>query len=337
VTLLTELRVTDRHLLDDAVRALAWSSTDRLLALGADGRARVGDSDRLTAPIGPDPISCAWVTVDRVAVVDGLSGVIIAGGGAVDVAPSATAVDISPASASGDAVPQEHCAVVTGTAGVSVVRANSRSDAPKMLIDTGPVRTAAHLGGTIWLVGGGTGLAVVDIALGCIDQRIELPGIVALAAAPRSGVVAAADCTGAIHVLEVARLDEGTTLTGYPDPVRHLGIDPDGRFVVAGADDELTWWAIDGHGAVATEPDCSIGHDSPITACEVAPSGLVATGDHDGLVRLWNPRLRDLPVSAHHVDGEITALQWSTWGDRLACGTVTGEVVVVDIVAGEVL
>ena len=77
-------------------------------------------------------------------------------------------------------------------------------------IDTGPLRTAVHLGGPIWLGGGADGLVVVDIDLDCIDERVELPGVVSLAAAPSAGRVAAADSTGSIHVLDLSDLTEGT-------------------------------------------------------------------------------------------------------------------------------
>ena len=126
-------------------------------------------------------------------------------------------------------------------------------------------------------------------------------------------------------------------VTGYPDPVRHLGLSQDGATVIAGADDELTWWGVDETGRVDDEPSSSVAHDAPISACAIGATGFVATGDHDGVVRLWSPRLRDLPVAAVHVDGEVTALLWGPWGDHLAIGTITGEVVVATLAVGELV
>lgn len=89
--------------------------------------------------------------------------------------------------------------------------------------------------------------------------------------------------------------------------------------------------------AVADEPDTGIGHDAPISACSVGRSGFVATGDIDGTLRLWSPRLRDLPVASLTVDHEITVLSWNQHGDRLAIGTTDGEIVVADVTVGELL
>ena len=117
MTLLTAIRPTERHTLDDAVRAVSWSPTGRVLALGADGRALLGGTDRLTAPIGPDPIDCCWITAERVAVVDGLLGVVVAGGGSVDLVPVERALAVSaplPAG-SGETTPRAQCAVIVGT------------------------------------------------------------------------------------------------------------------------------------------------------------------------------------------------------------------------------
>ncbi len=338
MTLLTAIRPSERRTLDDAVRAISWSPTGRVLALGADGRALLGGTDRLTAPIGPDPIDCCWITDDRVAVVDGLLGVVIAGGGSVDLVPVERALAVGAPTPRGDeAQGRAHCAVVVGGDGCTVVPPHPTSPDQTTTIDTGPLRTAVHLGGSMWLAGGADGLVAVDVALACVDQRVELPGVVSLASAPNAGRAAASDATGAIHVLELAELEHGTELHGYPDAVRHLEIAPGGDLVVAGADDEVTWWSISADGRVADEPECSVGHDTAITACAIGASGYVATGDADGMVRLWSPRLRDLPVGALPLGREVTALEWNSSGEHLAIGTAGGEFVVADIEAGELL
>lgn len=338
MNLLTAIEPVDRYRLDDAVLAIEWSATDRLIALGADGRALVAGSERLTAPVGPDPIACAWISPDRVAVVDGLLGVVVAGRAPTGVVACTGPVDVAaPSSGADGTLACRHHVVVAGREGVSIVHANAEHLEQPTVIATGPVRALVHLGGTIWLAGGTDGLVVVDVALGCVDQRVELPSVVALAAAPAAGRVAAADASGAIHVLAVADLEHGTELTGYTDAVRHLDIDPTGDVIVAAADDELTWWSVDAHGRVANEPDTVLGDGAPITACTIGRSGLVATGDVDGIVRLWSPRLRDLPLATLEVDHEITVLSWSRHGDRLAVGTADGEVVTADVTIGELL
>ena len=336
--LLTAIQPRKRHKLADAVRGVSWSHTGRLMALGADGRAMIDSEARITNPIGPDPITCSWIGSDRVAVVDGVLGAIVAGGGSVEILPVQRVVAVERA----DGItrqPREHerHVVLVGGDGFASVRLDAPPGLRTTTIDTGPVRMTSHLGGSIWLAGGAAGLVVVDITLGCVDHRIELPSVVSLAVAAEPGWAAAGDSTGSIHVLDLAEPTRGTELSGYPDAVRHLDIAPGGDVVVACADDELTWWTIGTDGRVSDEPECSVGHSAPITACSIGATGFVATGDLDGVVRLWSPRLRDLPLGAVHLDGEVTALAWSRSGQRLAVGSAGGDVLVADVEAGELL
>ncbi|MFK8024303.1 MAG: hypothetical protein AB8G26_10120 [Ilumatobacter sp.] len=298
MTLLSTIEPTEQLRLGDAVRAIGWSATGRTIAIGADGRALLGGDGRLTGPIGPDPLDCAWINSERVAVIDSMIGVVTTGGGSIHAIEIAGALQVlAPTNGPDSHVAREHHCVVVGATGLTTISADPRRIGRPTTIDTGPLRTAVHLGGSVWLGGGRDGLVVVDVALGCIDQRVEHPSIVSLAAAPSVGRVAAADASGAIHVLETGDLENGTELTGYPDAVRHLGIDPSGATLVACADDELTWWSVHDDGRVVDEPEATVGHAAAITACANGTFGFVTTGDADGVVRLWSPRLRDLPVA----------------------------------------
>jgi len=338
VTLLTALEPRVQRSLDDAVRDIAWSPTGRVLALGADGRALLAADGQLTGPVGPDPIGCCWINDHRVAVVDGALGVVVAGGGSIDLAPiDGVLVVRSPDPQHGDPVARPSYCVMAGAGGLSVVRPERSGVTVPLRIRTGPLRVVAQLDGPMWLGGGADGLVVADVERGCVEQRIDLPGVVSLAVAPEVGYAVASDVTGSLHVLEVSDLGHGIELTGYPDAVHHLGIAPLGEFVVACADDELTWWGIDESGGVTGAPQCSVGHDAAIACCAVGSTGYVATGDADGLVRLWSPELQDVAVSALSLSGEVTALEWSPDGGRLAIGTTAGELVVADIATGDLL
>ncbi|MEM8747534.1 MAG: hypothetical protein AAGF91_12600 [Actinomycetota bacterium] len=345
MTLLSSIHPVERFHLTDAVRSVAWSAADRLIALGADGRARIDSANELTAPIGPDPIGCCWVTVDRVAVVDGALGVVVAGGGSVDVVPIDGALGVSPLAVvpdevdgeGGDGVTRQRYCAAFGRDGLTVIHPDQDGRRPPTTIDTGPIRLARHAGGAIWLTGGADGLSVVDVSLACVDQRVELPGVVSLAVAQRVGRVIAADSRGVIHMLELSDLADGYGVDGYPDAVRLVDIAPDGGLFAACTDDEVTWWTVSDAGEVADQPQCSVGHDAPITACAIGSRGFLATGDHQGVVRLWSSRLRDLPVGVLQLDGEITVLSWSATGDRLAVGSTAGEVVVAELEAGEMV
>jgi len=337
VTLLTALEPQVQRSLDDAVRDIAWSPTGGVLALGADGKALLAADGQLIGPIGPDPIGCCWINDHRVAVVDGMVGLAVAGCGSIDLAPIDGALTVqAPLQHGGSSASAGYC-VVAGAGGLNVVHPERSSVADPSRIRTGPLRVVAQIDGPMWLGGGADGLVVVDVDLGCVEQRIHLPGVVSLAVAPEVGYVAASDVTGSLHILELSDLEHGIELTGYPDAVQHLGIAPLGEFVVACADDELTWWGIDESGGVTGAPESSIGHGTAIACCAVGPTGYVATGDADGLVRLWSPELRDVAVSALQLSGEVTVLEWSPDGGCLAIGTAAGELVVADITAGELL
>ena len=173
MTLLTAIKPVERSHLDDVVLAIEWSPSGHTIALGADGRALVAGANRLTAPIGPDPISCAWISPDRVAVIDGHLGVVVAGRAPTGVVACAGPVDVvAPSPGPDETIARQQHVVVAGFEGVSVVRANSQQIEQPTLIPTGPIRSVIQLGGSTWLAGGTNGLVVVDLALGCVDQRV---------------------------------------------------------------------------------------------------------------------------------------------------------------------
>ena len=109
---------------------------------------------------------------------------------------------------------------------------------------------------------------------------------------------------------------------------------PNGRSIVAAADDELTTWDIGDDGIVADEPTAVVAHDATITALGASECGFLSTGDEDGVAHIWSPLLAAQPVATVRLDSEITALAWSRDGNRLALGAVSGELVVADVRAG---
>jgi len=324
--LLTTATIDWTTVLPDAVRLLDWSPQGRLLAIAADGSALVEHPDRVTAPMTPDPCDAVWLGERALAVVDPLDGLVTAGFHRVRPLPFRGARRV-----------ETHGGrtVVAGDGRLAVFGHLGIDDTPEVIwTGIGVSHACAHVGGTMWVIGGTGGLALVDVALGCVDTRLKLPGIVALVPRGAAGRLVASDLAGVIHVLELRDLDNGTELTGYCDPVRHLSMSPDGRTVVAGADDELTLWTISEDGTVAGEPTCVVAHNATITALESSERGFLASGDEHGVVHIWSPLLTEYPVATLQLGTEITAIAWDSSGDRLACGAVSGELLVADIMAG---
>lgn len=310
----------------DGCRSLRWSPQGRLLVVGADGRGLVDQPGQVTAPMSPDPLHAAWLGERRVAVVDSVTGVVFAGSGSVETCfvDGGRLVD----SAGGRTV-------VAGRNQLSVFGhpdAGARPD----VIETGVGHSHAlvHTAGVLWAVGGSSGLALVDAALGCIDVRLELDGVIAAAFAPMGERLVATDLGGALHVFELRSPQDALELDGYPDPVRHVDISLQGDVVVAAADDELTWWRFDDAGEPADEPDRGIGHDVAITALSMSADRLVATGDATGIVRIWSPRLTDYPVASVLFDTEIVGLGWSPDGRSLGIADTSGHVAVMQVTPG---
>jgi len=324
---LTTVAVDMTTMLPDAVRVLDWSRQGRLLAIAANGSALVGSSDCLTAPMTPDPSDAVWLGERALAVVDPVVGLVTAGFNRDRPTPFCGARRIGTHGGR---------TVVAGNGRLAVLGHPGINPTPEVVqTGIGVTYACVHVGGTIWAVGGTDGLALIDVALGCVDTRLELPAVVAIVSRSAAGRLVASDLSGAIHVLELSDLHHGTELTGYCDSVRHLSMAHSGNIVLAAADDQITRWDIADDGLVAEEPTSVIAHSATITGLELSAEGFLATGDEDGVVHIWSPLLASCPVATLRLDSEVTAIAWSHDGSRLAIGSVSGQLVVADIEAGE--
>jgi len=325
---LTTAAIDWRVVLPDAVRVLRWSPRGRLLAVAANGSALVENPDRVTAPMTPDPRDAIWLGERALAIVDPLAGVLTAG------FDRDRPLEFRGARRIGT---HGGRTIVAGDGRVAVFGHPGIDHIPEVIwTGIGVTHACAHVSGSLWVLGGTGGLALVDVALGCVDTRLELPGVMAVSPRAHVGRIVASDLAGIIHILDLRCLEDGTELAGYCDPVRHLALSPDGCTVVAAADDEITRWAIATGGDVADEPVSVVAHDATITVLEASEHGFLASGDEHGVVHIWSPLLTEYPVATLRLDSEVTALAWNGDGDRLACGAVSGELILADITAGAV-
>jgi hypothetical protein len=215
-----------------------------------------------------------------------------------------------------------------------------RDDAASTSIDLGigSVTGLAAVSGRLAAVAGTHGLAWLDTGLGVDDGRLELPTIVSLAVDPRHRCVALGDLGGSIHIVAFGD-SAGDELTGYPDRIESLAFTSDGNWLCTTAADEVTVWPVLDHGRIeADEPRRLLGHDHEITAFAAAStSGLAASGDTVGEIRLWRPTLVDEPIASLRVDGVVLAMAWRADARALAITSSSGELLLVDVDPGELL
>jgi hypothetical protein len=149
--LLTTVTIDWTTVLPDAVRLLDWSPQGRLLAIAANGSALVEDPDRVTAPMTPDPCDAVWLGECALAVVGPLDGLVTAGFDRVRPLPFRGARRV-----------ETHGGrtVVAGDGRLAVFGHLGIDDTPEIIwTGIGVSHACAHVGGTMWVLGGTGGLA----------------------------------------------------------------------------------------------------------------------------------------------------------------------------------
>lgn len=315
--------------LADAVVAIDWSPAGRLAVLSADGRVMVDAPQRSSAPVGGAVRSLAWVDDTLLAVADHRLGIVLAGGGDPTAHPVPRA-----------RVVRAHRQRLVAIGGSTVWSLDRDGDAVTIPGRCGELHAVSFVSPSLVAAVGTAGIAIVDLALGVVDTRVELEAPLSVAADPTGETLAAGDLGGSIHVLRVGDETNGRELTGYPDRVRLLGWAEHGQWLIATSDDELTCWPMVGDPGEqwpADEPESCLGHDEPITALAATPlHDLAATGDAVGHVAVWSLRAPHQPIATVELDGEVTALAWSSDGARLAAGDVNGDLQVCAVARGQV-
>jgi hypothetical protein len=221
---------------------------------------------------------------------------------------------------------------VAFAAGEHVHRGSGGSVAARI----GTVRDLAWIGRRDLFVAVGTqGLAWIDLDRCVVEGVVELATLLTVNVSADGERIVAGSLAGAVHVLAVWG-GEGSELEGYPDRVRHVAWTRSdaAASVVAVADDEITVWAVEGV-SCADEPTCLHGHEAAITALAAASAhGLLASGDAEGVVRLWRPDRVPEPLVRVDVAASVTALVWTADARHLAVFDRSGRVTVVAVRAG---
>jgi hypothetical protein len=170
----------------------------------------------------------------------------------------------------------------------------------------------------------------------------------ALAISRDGRYVAAAPATGGIEVWDLSTGTNRTFASGLDThglvfsrmlAARIIDISRDGKILAAGFDDAAVLWDM-ASGArlhvIRGLGKSTIGAAGGPAALELAPNGrTVATGGHDGTVKLWDVASGKETSSFPIGGGMVQSLAFAPQGDLLAAGTSRGDVIVVDLADGK--
>ena len=159
-------------------------------------------------------------------------------------------------------------------------------------------------------------------------KRFDWKGsILTLAISPNGKWVASGNQDSSVHVW---RLWSGKDLqmSGYDAKIEHIAWDPTSRWLCVGGVGEVTVWDFNGKGPQGSRPISLEGHNRHITG--VAFNGnRLATSAADGTLFIWQLPA-DEPLATCDLGQEISRVAWHPSGQRLAIGTATGDIFIVN-------
>ena len=123
-------------------------------------------------------------------------------------------------------------------------------------------------------------------------------------------------------------------MSGYPGKVRELSWDFRSRFLATGGGNAVCIWDCSGAGPEGSTPNMLAGQGGIVSAVMWQRRGtLLASGDLDGRVCLWQPANRTPLIGGATFEGtEVSALIWSRDDKTIAVGSAAGAVGVFRVV-----
>lgn len=150
-------------------------------------------------------------------------------------------------------------------------------------------------------------------------SRFGTGRILAAALSADGQLVATGHHDGTLRLWRAATgaLEDELRPRGPPDPVTSVAFSVDGRLVAAAVGTRTVVWSVDRPIAAIV-----LRHESAVAAVAFSPDGAhVATGDEEGVARVWRLRTRTSGVLVGHA-GKVTSLSFSPDGRSLVTGSV---------------
>ena len=141
---------------------------------------------------------------------------------------------------------------------------------------------------------------------------------------PNGKFIATGDQDSTVHFW-IAKSGKDLQMWGYPMKVRELSWNFSSRYLATGGGNSIVIWDCSGKGPADTKPKMLNSGDSPLTCLAWQHNGsLLAAGDQEGNLVLWQPTRNKRPLSTTHFQSDIAQIAWSPDDRQLAVGTGTG-------------
>jgi WD40 repeat protein len=143
---------------------------------------------------------------------------------------------------------------------------------------------------------------------------------------PTGEYIATGDQDATVHFWKTAT---GSDLMaqGYDTKVRNLSWDSSGRFLATAGGREVLVWDCSGKGPAGTTPRGIEAHQANVSGLAFQHRGRwLLSGDREGRLVVWNPRLGPKTLSETALDARITQLAWSPDDRQFAIAGESGEV-----------
>ncbi len=160
------------------------------------------------------------------------------------------------------------------------------------------------------------------------DEHYEWKGSpLKLAWSPDGKMLAHGNQDASVHFWYAHDAQE-LNMSGYPNKIRELDWDFRSRFLATGGGPAVCIWDCAGAGPEGSMPNMMQGHSGTVTAVMWQRRGtLLASGDLDGRVCLWQPANRTPLIGGATFEvTEVSALTWGRDDKSLAVGSGAGAV-----------
>lgn len=147
-----------------------------------------------------------------------------------------------------------------------------------------------------------------------------------LAWSPTSKYIATGEQDSTVHFWSVKTGDD-CQMWGFPSKVLELSWHHTGNYLATGGADTVTVWDCSGPGPRGRKPKMLEGHVTKLSQLVFQHrNDLLASGDTDGVVMIWNPLKSTQQVAGRYFESTISRLEWSPDNQMLAVGQRAGVV-----------